>query len=48
MRMVVVPGVVMLMFLMFSVSCYDFSMLSFVPQTMFVAKNKSKSTDVSR
>ena len=30
MRMVVVPGVVMLMFVMISVSCYDFSMLSFV------------------
>ena len=41
------PGVVMLMFVMISVSC-DFSMFSFLPQTMFVAKNKSKSTDVSR
>ena len=38
----------MLMLMFVSVGCYDVSMLSIVPQTMFVAKNKWKSTDVSK
>ena len=49
MRIVVVPAMMMrmlmLLFILISICCYDVSMLSIVPQTMFVAMSKSRSTD---
>ena len=52
MRIVVAPALMMrmlmLMFILLLICCYDVSMLSIVPPTMLVAKNKWKSTDVSK